>query len=314
MKRWLIVLTIICLLLVVSVYIFIPNTLIVSKVTTITSPLNVTNRFLLNKTSWYKWWPEKSSKPLSGSDTIFSYNNFSYHVTALFADKVDVTTTHIGDTVNTSITMLPMANNSVALKWEGSLNTGLNPFSRVSQYFKAVRIKNNMTSIIGSLAAFLENSSNVYGFPIKEIISKDSTLIAAKFLTSSYPTTAKIYSVIDSMKAYVASQGAVETDHPMLRVTKLNDSSYQTMVAIPTNKALSGNSEFFFLRFVPYKTLTGTVTGGLIVIDKAFRQMEVFVDDHQRSAMAVPFQSLVTDRSIETDSSKWVTIICQPVS
>lgn len=314
MKKWLIALVSFCLLLIASVYIFIPGIFIISTVTTITSAKNATNRFLLDKIKWHKWWPNQKSRYASDSVSSFFYNDYSYHITELFTDKINVLTINGRDTIKTSINILPLNNFNVTLQWQGSVATSLNPLERILQYRKGTRIKKNMTSIFQTLQAFLEKNSNVYGFPIEEIISKDSTLIATKYVSISYPEVKEIYGLIDTMKKYIVKQGALETNHPMLRVSKINDSLYQTMLAIPTNKVLNGNGLFFFQRFVPYKTLTATVKGGVNTIEQAFKQMEIFVDDHQRTSMAVPFQLLVSDRTIETDSLKWVTVICQPVS
>ncbi len=311
MKKWLIALIGICLLFIVCIYVFIPGTLIISKISTINSATNAANRFLLDSTKWHKWWPQQ---PSLHSNASFSYKGYSYRITELFTDKINVLTINGNDTIETSINILPLNDYTLALQWKGTLQTGLNPFERILQYRKGVNIKNNMTAIFLALRVFLEQTPNVYGFPIEEIISKDSTLIATKYLTRSYPGTKEIYGLIDTMKKYILQQGAFETDHPMLRVAKLNDSSYQTMIAIPTNKVVEGNGNFFFQRFVPYKTIVGTVKGGVNTVEQAFKQMEIFIDDHRRTPMAVPFQLLITDRSIEADSLKWITVICQPVS
>jgi hypothetical protein len=37
------------------------------------------------------------------------------------------------------------------------------------------------------------------------------------------------------------------------------------------------------------------------------------VQDHQRVAPAIPFQSLVTDRTKQPDTSKWVTRLYWPI-
>ncbi len=303
-----------CLFFIVCIYIFIPDTLIISKIATINSVKNATNRFLLDKNKWHKWWPKHGSESGSDSNSSFFYKGYTYHVTEIFTDKINVLTTNGHDTIKTSINILPLNNNAVTLQWKGSLRTSSNPLERILQFRKGIDIKKNMTTVFQTLQVFLEKTSNVYGLPIEEIISKDSTLIATKYMTRLYPGTKEIYDLIDTMKKYIMQQGAIETDHPMLRISKVNDSMFQAMVAIPTNKALNGNGLFFFQRFVPYKTLTGTVRGGVYTIEQAFKQMEIFVDDHQRTSMAVPFQLLITDRSVQTDSLKWITIICQPVS
>jgi hypothetical protein len=55
------------------------------------------------------------------------------------------------------------------------------------------------------------------------------------------------------------------------------------------------------------------VKGGPASIKKAFNEMETYITDYRRTAPAIPFQSLITDRSKEPDTSKWVTKIYYPV-
>ncbi len=144
-------------------------------------------------------------------------------------------------------------------------------------------------------------------------MSKDSTMVATKVVTASYPTTAEIYSLIDNLESYIKSNGAKENNFPMLNVRKLENSEFETMVAIPTNKELEGNGKIFFSRFVPWKVLTAEVSGGNSTVEEAFRQMKLYMSEYQKTAMAIPFQSLVTDRIQEPDTLKWVTNIYVPV-
>ena len=59
--------------------------------------------------------------------------------------------------------------------------------------------------------------------------------------------------------------------------------------------------------------MTGEVTGGQKEIEEAQKQMELYITDYQRSIIAIPFQMLITDRTREPDSSKWITRIYFPV-
>jgi hypothetical protein len=59
--------------------------------------------------------------------------------------------------------------------------------------------------------------------------------------------------------------------------------------------------------------LTGEVTGGQKQIEEADRQMQLYIMDYQRSIIAIPFQMLITDRTKEPDSTKWITRIYYPV-
>ena len=82
--------------------------------------------------------------------------------------------------------------------------------------------------------------------------------------------------------------------------------TYLVRVAIPVDKQLpaSGN--------ISYKWMLGggnilitEVKGGHAEIKKAYDQTELYVADHNRVAPAIPFQSMITDRRQEKDSTKW---------
>jgi len=55
------------------------------------------------------------------------------------------------------------------------------------------------------------------------------------------------------------------------------------------------------------------VKGGPGEIKKAYEQITHYVTDYKRLAPAIPFESMVTDRTVEKDSSQWITRIYYPV-
>ena len=87
------------------------------------------------------------------------------------------------------------------------------------------------------------------------------------------------------------------------------------MVAIPTNKVLpdNGNIAFKILLADKDKTLTAEVQGGLQNIKKAYEELNMYMKDYNLSSRVIDWQSLITDRSKETDSTKWITKIYIPV-
>jgi hypothetical protein len=98
----------------------------------------------------------------------------------------------------------------------------------------------------------------------------------------------------------------------MLHIT--SDSGYfETMVAIPVNKVVPPKDNFLFKRMVPGKILVTEVTGGRYTTAHALKQLENYLEDNELQSPAIPFESLVTDRSRQPDTSKWVTKIYYPV-
>jgi hypothetical protein len=64
---------------------------------------------------------------------------------------------------------------------------------------------------------------------------------------------------------------------------------------------------------VPGRFLKTEVTGGPYIIEHAHKMMQQYFEDYKRTSMAIPFEYLVTDRSKEPDTAKWVTRIYGPV-
>jgi hypothetical protein len=137
-------------------------------------------------------------------------------------------------------------------------------------------------------------------------------MVLTTSVSKKYPTTSDVYQLVENLKKYIAAEDAKENNFPMLYVKKLPDFTFETMVAIPVNKELPGNGAISFSRFVPWKVLTAEVKGG----DKTaetLHQMKLFMNDYQKTAMAIPFESLVTDRSKDPNTLKWITRIYTPV-
>jgi hypothetical protein len=59
--------------------------------------------------------------------------------------------------------------------------------------------------------------------------------------------------------------------------------------------------------------LVTDVNGGPSAIKYAFDRLEEYVSDTKRIPPAIPFESLITDRRKERDTSKWITRIYYPV-
>jgi len=84
-------------------------------------------------------------------------------------------------------------------------------------------------------------------------------------------------------------------------------------LAIPVSGVIGGKGDISFTRLVPGRYLITDVKGGPATVDRALGALKDYIRDHQRTVMAIPFQSLITNRMQEPDSSKWVTKIYYPV-
>lgn len=313
MKKSLIFLFTFCVLILISIYVFIPENLEISKIEYINCNVNGAFRTISDESSWGKWWPKMDSGKSDFVEKSFFYNGYSYHLSQRFYKAIEVLIKDNNSSIESKINIIDINIDSIVLIWNCQLSTTLNPITKILKYRQAEIIKNNMIGILSNLHSFLDNKRNIYGIDLYVTMSKDSTMVATKSQTPNYPSTSDIYNLIWKLKKYIASQNAKENNFPMLHIKKLSETKFETMVAIPVNKQLAGNGQIFFSRFVPWKVLTAEVRGGNYTVDEALRQMKVFINDYQKTAMAIPFESLVTERSKEPDTLKWITRIYTPI-
>lgn len=245
--------------------------------------------------------------------TEFEYGGYKYLINEYKYNAISIQTKDKNFSINSSIYFIQLNTDTVQVEWKYSLTAASGPFSRLRLYWVAKKIRHNLVSVMKSMKAFLEKQGNVYGVNFYETMSKDSTLVVTKGTYSSYPSTTEIYNLISQLKKYIAAQGAKENNFPMLNVKKLNESEFETMVAISINKYLPGNGEIFFRRFVPWKMQAADVRGGSYTVEDALKQMKIYMNDYHKTAMALPFQSLVTDRSKQPDTLQWITRIYTPI-
>jgi hypothetical protein len=316
MKKWFWALAVLLILGLAAIYYYIPGTLLISEAVSANVTPEGAYRSLSDSSNWNKWWPHDAPGNDPRADNAhlpLRYNNDSYIITKRLHNWYEIQVGNNGITVTSNLYLFPMPNKTTMAKWECSISPGNNPIKRVVQYRQALAIKKNMHVILGSLQHYLSRQENIYRLTLLETGTPDTLLIATKSLSANYPGTDIIYSMIDRLTAYCRMSDARVTGSPMLNVTKLYPANYQVMVALPVNKALSGNGVIFPRKMVPGKFITTTVTGGPHTIDEAFKQVHFFFQDYQRTSMAIPFAYLVTDRRQETDTSKWITKIYAPV-
>ncbi len=301
--------------LLLGAYLFIPDKIIFSKVTIIKTKLNIADRFLINENNWIKWFPVDSINNLKPSTAkkIYPYKDYFYSVEKKMMNVAEVSIANNKISLKSLINMISINNDSIAIEWKSNMPPTMNPFKRISYYIKARKLQHNIADILSHLKAFLGKDENIYGIRLHVVISKDSTLVTTNCITKKYPLTTDIYTLIGSLRKYIISQGAKENNFPMLHVNEVNDTTFETMVAIPVNKYLEGNGKIVNKRFVPWKVLTAEVSGGNYTVDEALEQMKIYRNDHQIPAMAIPFASLVTDRSKQPDTLQWITRIYTPV-
>ncbi|PWT72819.1 MAG: hypothetical protein C5B59_14895 [Bacteroidetes bacterium] len=309
MKRKLIALFLIFVMAIASIYVLTPKRHVVSRAVAFPGTSNAAYRFASDESKIIKWWPASHQN----LDAGLVYKDDSFHVMEKFHQVVNISIHNKDFQIPTTLSILTLPGDSVAINWQGSIPGGSNPIDKIKQYRLASRVGDQMEDILHAFANFMSKPINIYDYALTITSIKDTMLIASKFADTVYPSTAAVYQVIHNLKAYAQKQGAEVTGSPMLNVTKLDNKQFQTMVAIPVNKEIPGNSHIFNRRMVPGHFLITDVKGGDSTIQEALQQVQFYFDDNRKISMAIPFQYLITDRMIEKDSSKWVTRIYAPI-
>jgi len=169
-----------------------------------------------------------------------------------------------------------------------------------------------MSEILLKIKSFLEKKENVYGISIEKISTKDTFLVVTRSMYSNYPSTSDVYDLVHRLKKYIGEQQALETGNPIMNVTQLDVQKFELMVAVPTNKQLPENGTIFYRRMVPGHFMSTEVTGGNFTVNQAIQQLHLYMDDYKKRLLAIPFQALITDRMMTSDTTKWVTRIYFP--
>jgi len=312
MKKIVLSLVVLCVLGLVALYAFIPSRLDVSDSTQINCTIDGGFRILSTEMQWNKWWPGQSSSSLSPG-TPFIFRSDSFYLSKISHNILNIDIAHKELSLSSQMNLIPLPNDSIAVQWLTSFQTGLNPFKRYQHYKEAVSVKENMHSILSALQVYLSKKENIYGLPFKEESTKDSVLLTYKTETNIYPGTSIIYTIINNLKKTSKDNGAIATGFPMLNITPLPGTSYKIMVALPINKELKNINGYFISRLVKGKFITAEVKGGDAAVNETLKNIQLYFQDYKRTTMAIPFQYLVTDRSAEPDSTKWLTKIYAPV-
>jgi hypothetical protein len=296
-------------------YLLIPSDLKVSALSKTARSIDGTFRSLSRPGDWSAWWPEAkvdSTRPCTDfHGCLFRLGSTDYQVTGLYYNALSVTIRKESQSFESRINLISLNGDSTYIHWEYRIQTSWNPIARIRIYREAMREKENMNRLLSHAADFLNVISNVYGHDVKLIMSKDSTLVVMNLKTPAYPGTQDIYRSIGVLRAYAQANQAKENNFPMLMPNKNTPGAFESFVALSIDKALPGKGDILQRRYVPWKDLMLEVRGGDSSIARAKRELEYYILDNHVQVMSRTFESLVTDRSLEKDSAKWITrLVC----
>lgn len=302
------------ILCIASVYIFIPDQIIVSSAEQVESSDRIISDYINNSSKRQQWWHKSlSQKPITPDSTNLDLNGYEYQFKPGNLGSTNVLIIKEDLKINSVIIWQSLAKSTYKITWRTVLQASKNPIERFLQYQKARQVKQNMNLILLNFLTFIAESKNVYQFNIERRMVKDTILVTSTMLSTSYPETARIYNLIDEVKSYAVKNGSKPVNVPMLNVSRDPKGDYLTMVAIPIDKNIKPGNSVKVKYMVAGNILVTEVKGGPGKVSQGFNQLKNYINDFRLMSPAIPFESLVTDRTKEPDTSKWITKIYYPI-
>ena len=316
MKKWKLVFLMVAVAITVVLYIFIPNRIVVHETVFIPISKAAIFRVLIENDKWNKGWSGTNEAiTVENKGAAVTLNNNIYSLIDRTYGSLTISIINKNDTIGTSsLNAVSVAKDSVQLNWSAAIPTSYNPIKRLKIYQQAKNIEKDFSAMLDKMKTYFSNNDHIYGIKFYQEQVADSTLVSTFDSSKGYPKVEFIYSLIDKLNKYVASNNAASTAPPMLNIFTKDSINYITKVALPVNKKLpsSGNISYKWM-LQGGNILVTDVKGGGYQIANALKQLEYYMKDYGRNSPAIPFLSLVTNRLQQKDSTQWITRIYYPV-
>lgn len=305
MKKLLYVL--IPLIAVGSYYLIIPSHIKSAKRIAADCSITAANRFVLDTTNWHAWWPfPVVTGDLPDSKGKLEIEKILYNRVKLFKPKY-------GDSLVCYLSTIALSADTVALEWQIDATLSINPFTRYKQYRQVKDLEKTAPEILNSLQQLLHNREKVYGIKLQRILNGERSLLVLDSTLNYRPGIAEVYKYIAQLRKEITQQGANEINHPMLHISETTEGKYFMMVAVQTDKKTDRRGQMYYKHTYPGYTLVTQVTGGPGAIEQAISKMQLYISDYQVVSPAIAYAEMITDRSKESDTSKWLSRVYYPV-
>lgn len=309
MKKWIIIVCLFLLVIATILYFLIPANKNTGYKVMVNCTESGASRKIINKENWQLWWPGQKI-----NDTLYTYQSRTYKIDKILLNGIQTTIFNNKDSVKAVLQVLFYGNDSTQFQWMfNNINYSANPLIRFKQYFAVRKCSKNIVLLLENMKKYFDNPENIYGLKITRQRVAEASMISLKDTFQQYPSTQEIYGMIQSVKGYIQKKGGEESGHPMLHVEKEGPAIFEVMVAVPTKKDLPSEGQFELKHMHLGFILTADVKGGAYSIVKGEEELTNYFRDYKKNSPAISFQSLVTDRLTETDSTKWVTRLYYPV-
>lgn len=291
-----------------GIYLFIPTSPTLSGEITTNSTSDAVSRILQNNNKWQYWWPAQKT-----GEQIYKYNDCYYRIGKKLVNGFEAVIYNEEDSAKGSLQIIAAGTDSVKFQWVSSINFSNNPVKKITQYQHFKKIKNNVDELLAEIKKYFDNEENIYGFKIVKQKVTDANYISLKESFNHYPATLEVYELVTSVKDYIREKGGEEIDSPILNIHTEDSVKFDAMVAIQTKQEVPTNEKFKIKKMVMGNMVVAEVKGGNYTIIEGEKELKNYISDYKKTTPAIPFQKLVTNRLLETDTAKWVTKLYYPV-
>jgi hypothetical protein len=308
MKKWIAILLVVILLFFIAISLLIPSQFSVSNTVLLKANPNSVYRCLRNEEKWEKILQQNVS------NNTFEQRKEMFTVKRKLMESLEVQIKKDGTSFPSLVKVLPLGNDSAAINWTIDIKNGSNPLRKIKNFFVARKLEATTVDILNNMRKFLENNKNIYDIDVSIVGVKDTLLITVKKVFKNYPSPQDVYSLIGMLQNYAAYNGAKQTGYPMLNIRTKDSINFETMAGLPVSKSLK-NSGIILQKEIPStgRMLTTNIKGGPYTIARTFHHLEDYIADYKFTSPAIPYQSIITNRLQESDTTKWETIIYYPI-
>jgi hypothetical protein len=308
MKKWLLISSALILISALA-YILLSNDYNIRNSIEIRNNPRGIYRAIADTANWKQWWPDTTI-----NNHLHWPSPSHYQLTAITASTFKINIHTADFSLSSELLLIPHQLKYATLEWRTVLPVSLNPIKRIQNYFAFKKLSGDMQLLLKQLQQYYSDTAHLYQVAVRRDFVKDSTLVFTSGSFQSYPTTEQIYTMIEKLRRYIATQQAFATDSPMLHIYRNSQSDYLLKVAIPTNKPLPDSGTILYKWMLPHgNILVADITGGQHKAEQALANMDNYVHDFELASPAIPFFSLQTNRLAVPDSNKWKTTIYYPV-
>lgn len=286
-----------------------PETRETRRTTDIPAPAAAVLRRLTQPDGIGTWWPGTA-----GPDTSWSLGHGLFHYREAYVGSVTLTARH--GSLPTEIAIgAAGSSTSTTLTLTATSRLPANPWARLRETLAYGSVRADLDTLLARLANRFANPDELYRFHIERQQVSDATLVSLKQDYDHPPATEEVYALIARVQTHIAAKGARPTNHPMLNIyPREGGGGVTAQVAVPTDRELASEGPFLLKRMLPGgNILMAEVRGGRPSVDSCLQALEDYARDRNILSPAIPFQSLVTDRLAEKDSTRWVTRVYYPV-